>query len=326
MCGRSCHGPHSSSDLKSNRTVLVSVAAASRSPPNIAIASPPAAPGGPARTSASSRPTTVGGPSFPPSLAGAVPTATPLVSPTLWAGLTVTVLTISDRCSRKERPDLSGPALIQFAKSLGATIYHGPNLPELDAPAVLPDEMAKIQEHVRYLLLHSPHQTGAVWTRGGTRLTQRTVYKHCTIAARVYSQSQCLFWKCCNGSLMDHRHATLDVFFMMREDHDLLLQSRRSRSFPQTDLILTTGGTGFAPRDITPEAISPFFTRHAPNISQLLLRGGEQHVGELSYMSRAVAGMIGRTLVVTLPGSPEGAMQGARTVARVVGEACRMQK
>lgn len=76
----------------------------------------------------------------------------------------------------------------------------------------------------------------------------------------------------------------------------------------QIDLVLTTGGTGLGPRDLTPEAVSPLFDRPAPNLMELArARTGSQT--PRAYLSRGVAGMIGSTLVLTLPGSEKGATQ-----------------
>jgi len=77
----------------------------------------------------------------------------------------------------------------------------------------------------------------------------------------------------------------------------------------QARLVLSTGGTGLAPRDVTPEATRDVLEREAPGIAQAL-RADALHHTPYAQLSRGTAGTIGSTLVVNLPGSPGGARDG----------------
>jgi molybdopterin adenylyltransferase len=74
-------------------------------------------------------------------------------------------------------------------------------------------------------------------------------------------------------------------------------------------LILTTGGTGFAPRDVTPEATRTVLDREAPGIAEAIRADAVARTPH-ALLSRGVAGLRGKTLVVNLPGSPGGCRDG----------------
>ena len=86
------------------------------------------------------------------------------------------------------------------------------------------------------------------------------------------------------------------------------------------DLILTTGGTGVSPRDITPEATLQVVERIIPGLGELMrLRSLEKT--PMASLSRAVAGIRSRTLIVNLPGSPRGAVENLEAVWPTIGHA-----
>ena len=132
----------------------------------------------------------------------------------------VGILTVSDRSSRGERADASGPLLRQMAQQQGWTV---------EREALVPDELAAIKATI-------------------------------------------MNWA--------------DVV--------------------RLDLILTTGGTGFAPRDVTPEATRAVIEREAPGLAEAMRAASLQKTPH-AMLSRAVCGIRGRTLIVNLPGSPRGA-------------------
>ena len=79
------------------------------------------------------------------------------------------------------------------------------------------------------------------------------------------------------------------------------------------DVVVTTGGTGIAARDVTPEAVQPLLDREIPGVMEAIRAEGRTAV-PTAALSRGVAGVIGSTFVVTLPGSTGGARDGARVV------------
>jgi molybdenum cofactor synthesis domain-containing protein len=79
------------------------------------------------------------------------------------------------------------------------------------------------------------------------------------------------------------------------------------------DLILTTGGTGFSPRDVTPEATKAVIEREAPGLVFAMLQAGLA-VTPHAMLSRATAGIRGRTLIVNLPGSPKAARENLESI------------
>lgn len=81
----------------------------------------------------------------------------------------------------------------------------------------------------------------------------------------------------------------------------------------QVDLVLSTGGTGFTPRDVTPEATRQVIEREAPGIAEVM-RLESLKVTPHAMLSRAVAGIRHRTLVVNLPGSPKAARENLEAI------------
>jgi molybdenum cofactor synthesis domain-containing protein len=86
------------------------------------------------------------------------------------------------------------------------------------------------------------------------------------------------------------------------------------------DIILTTGGTGFAPRDVTPEATQAVIEREAPGLAEAM-RSFSLNVTPHAMLSRAKAGIRGRTLIVNLPGSPRAAVENLNIILPVLAHA-----
>jgi molybdopterin adenylyltransferase len=91
----------------------------------------------------------------------------------------------------------------------------------------------------------------------------------------------------------------------------------------QMDLVVTTGGTGPAPRDVTPEATRAVVEREMPGLAEVLRFEGYRKT-PLAVVSRGVAGIRGQTLVVNLPGSPRAVREGMETLAPILPHAIKM--
>ncbi len=88
----------------------------------------------------------------------------------------------------------------------------------------------------------------------------------------------------------------------------------------QADLILTTGGTGLSPRDITPEATGSVIDREVPGIAEAMRAAGMQATRR-AMLSRGVAGTRGRCMIINLPGSEKAAMEGLMAIVDVLQHA-----
>ena len=147
------------------------------------------------------------------------------------------ILTVSDRSSRGERADASGPALVEVVKGRGWEVVR---------QEILPDDLQALRARL------------AAWSDSG-----------------------------------------------------------------EMDVILTTGGTGFSPRDITPEATQAVIERPAPGLAEAM-RAESLRVTPHAMLSRAMAGIRGRTLIVNLPGSPKAAVENLSIVLPVLPHAVQL--
>jgi molybdenum cofactor synthesis domain-containing protein len=153
--------------------------------------------------------------------------------------LTAAILVVSDRCSRGEAEDTTGPRLAAFLESRGWTIV---------ARRVVPDEAGEIREAVRE------------WADART-----------------------------------------------------------------AGLILTAGGTGLGPRDVTPEATAAVLDRQADGLVFLMRSEGLKHTPR-AVLSRGIAGTRRSSLIVNLPGSPSGAEESAAAILDLVPHALAMMQ
>lgn len=91
----------------------------------------------------------------------------------------------------------------------------------------------------------------------------------------------------------------------------------------ELDVILTTGGTGFALRDVTPEATRAVIDREAPGLAEAM-RAASLKITPHAMLSRIVTGIRKRTLIVNLPGSPKGAVENLQVILPVLEHAVRL--
>jgi len=94
---------------------------------------------------------------------------------------------------------------------------------------------------------------------------------------------------------------------------------------PRPHLLLTTGGTGFAVRDVTPEATLAVLERRAPGLQECIRAQGAEAT-PFAYLSRGEAGTLAGTLIVNLPGSPKGAMESFEAVLPLLPHALRLMR
>ncbi|ORY76661.1 MoaB/Mog domain-containing protein [Protomyces lactucae-debilis] len=87
------------------------------------------------------------------------------------------------------------------------------------------------------------------------------------------------------------------------------------------NLVIASGGTGFAERDVTPEAIEPILTKRAPGLVHAMFAASLE-ITPLAAMARLVAGVCDKTLVVTIPGSPKGAVENLQAIVKLLPHAC----
>ncbi len=87
-----------------------------------------------------------------------------------------------------------------------------------------------------------------------------------------------------------------------------------------SNLVITTGGTGLGPRDVTPQATATVIDYDVPGLTELMRRAGLEST-PMAALTRGIAGVRGQTLVINVPGSPKGAMQSLEAVMPVLEHA-----
>jgi molybdopterin adenylyltransferase len=128
-----------------------------------------------------------------------------------------------------------------------------------------------------------------------------------TLAARALAAGHEVVWR---GVLPDERDEIAACLARLCDDD-------------AADVVLTTGGTGFAPRDVTPEAARATLERLSPGIDEALRADALRHTPH-GMLSRSLSGIRARTIVITLPGSPKACEEGWAVLAPVLEHAVKL--
>jgi molybdenum cofactor synthesis domain-containing protein len=114
--------------------------------------------------------------------------------------------------------------------------------------------------------------------------------------------------------VQEHFHEDIDLTHLVPDDFvEIKRALEKWCDDAHLDLILTTGGTGFAPRDVTPEATRAVLEKEAPGLVQAMIAASLPKTPH-AMLSRMAAGIRGRTLIVNLPGSPKAARENFLTI------------
>ena len=117
---------------------------------------------------------------------------------------------------------------------------------------------------------------------------------------------------------------TVDVVEVLPDERALIAARLRELADSRAvSVVFTTGGTGVALRDVTPEATADVIERPVPGLGELMRAEGLKHT-PLAALSRAIAGTRGRTLIVNLPGSPKGAVESLDAILKLIPHMVRL--
>ncbi len=110
---------------------------------------------------------------------------------------------------------------------------------------------------------------------------------------------------------------------VVADDMGVLAATLRELASQGLEAVITTGGTGVSPRDVTPEATRKVITREIPGLAEQMRREGVKST-PTAPLSRAVAGISGHTLIINLPGSPQGAVDSLKAILPILPHAAEL--
>jgi len=116
------------------------------------------------------------------------------------------------------------------------------------------------------------------------------------------------------ASLADEAGADVVVVEVLPDDQAIIEVRLRHHAGAGCDLVFTTGGTGFTPDDVTPEATRAVIDREAPGFAEAIRSSALKHT-PMGILTRGVSGIAGRTLIVNFPGSPKAVRESFPVVA-----------
>ena len=123
--------------------------------------------------------------------------------------------------------------------------------------------------------------------------------------------------------LLSRIDADVENYEIIPDEAALITERLIAWSDSGMNLIVTTGGTGLGPRDVTPEATRAAIDHEVPGIAEAMRAEGLKHT-PMSMISRAVAGVRGQTLIINLPGSPKGVRENLELVRPVLTHALEL--
>jgi molybdenum cofactor synthesis domain-containing protein len=124
--------------------------------------------------------------------------------------------------------------------------------------------------------------------------------------------------------LLEGEAIEIALYEVIPDEHEVIAARLRNwADAGSVDLIVTTGGTGLGPRDVTPEATKSVLDYEAPGMAEAMRTEGLKHT-PLAMLSRAVVGVRRRTLIVNLPGSPKGVRENLSVLLPVLGHALEL--
>lgn len=124
------------------------------------------------------------------------------------------------------------------------------------------------------------------------------------------------------GRLLEEAGFEVSAIKVLPDVHDLIAQYLATASVHH-QLVVTTGGTGLGPRDVTPEATRSVLDYEVPGLAELMRAAGTRKT-PMAALSRSLAGVRGHTLIVNLPGSVTGATESLAAIVPVLGHAVQL--